>query len=162
MNERIISSADIANVMISRALRFPEIISELEKRLKFRCDHAQRQIVRNTIHNMRRSSNVELDVAQEQEDGTAVSRWHLKKIKPSYFRKSSATRRIKSAGGEVTEQRKTTKKEMPRRRIPTDCDVFETNFCRLARAVDIAWRTGVWTPPELLTVKKYRRRKREE
>lgn len=155
----IITAADIAQIMLGRTLRTPEIISELEARLNFRCDSSQRGAVSDAIFNMRRSKKVEIDVVKKKVDDVTGWYWHLKAIQPSYFRKCSMTRKLKAAGRVIKNPAKTPR-EKPERKRTTVQDVHEINVCRLARALDNAWRHRGWVEPELLTVKKYERRKK--
>lgn len=150
----LVSSRDVVAVMLGKSLTMSEIVAAVESHLGVRVDESMRRNIVHTMYNLKRSRNADITTAKMMERGFYVNRWMLKSVNECYFRSSSAARR---AGAEKKAPVKTKKK--PKRstelRSPNKSQVDEINICRLARAVDIAWRGGGWVAPEFLVQKKY-------
>lgn len=134
-DEKDITSRDIANVMLGKRLKTSDVIATLE-RLHGACD---RRLVRNRIINMSLSKNANMEIIGNER----VKTWHLISIDECYFRQSSITRHVRRGKPAIVKEKHG--RTYPRPKMKTE----EVNICRLAKAVQTAWLTGVWINPVL-------------
>lgn len=157
----IIKTADIAKIMLGRALTVAQILKEIEVLQGVEHTDRQKLIVRNVICSMIKSNNVSIDIEKkETAEGVWRCHYYLRKIDASYFRSCSTTRRTGITKKEV---KKTTKEKKAHTRLVLSVrEINEINVCRLANAVDNAIRGNGWVAPNLLEKKKYTRLRKED